>query len=166
MINIHESFGVAADPRTVWNVISDPQEVVSCVPGASIEEQREDRSLDASVAVKFGPVKVTFHAQVTLELDDAAMVGQITARGRDTQGGTRATSTMTFKVAGDGKSGSNVTIDGGAEISGRLAGVIESGAPIVVGRMSSEFANNLAKRCATLAGAASAQTMVGEGDAG
>src|SRR5437899_11976403 len=97
-MDIHESFSVPADPRTVWDVLSDSRAVVGCVPGASLGEQQEDGSWDASVNVKFGPVKVLFRARVTLELDDAAMVGHVTARGKDTQGGTRVTSAMTFEV--------------------------------------------------------------------
>lgn len=165
MIEIHQSFGVPSDPRTVWGIISDPRAVVGCVPGAALGGQQEDGSLDASVKVKFGPVNVTFEARVTLGLDDAAMVGHVTARGKDTQGGTRVTSTMTFEVRetpplpappprggresrpAEAESGSTVTIDGKVEISGRLAGMIESGASIVVNRMSSEFADSLTRRC-------------------
>jgi hypothetical protein len=54
----------------------------------------------------------------------------------------------TFRVTGEAASRSAVAIDGEVEISGKLAGMIESGASIVVGRMSREFAENLAKRCA------------------
>jgi carbon monoxide dehydrogenase subunit G len=124
------------------------------VPGASLGEQHEDGSFDASAAVKFGPVKVTFHALVVLELDDAAMVGHMSVHGKDNQGGTRVAATITFKVTDENRLGSTVAIDGGAEISGKLAGLIETGAPIVVGRMSSEFADNLANRCADVASAA------------
>jgi len=166
MIDIHESFGVPSDPRTVWGVISDPRAVVSCVPGASLGEEQEDGSFDASVTVKFGPVKVSFHTWVTLELDDAAMVGHVTARGKDNQGGTRVTSTMTFEVMDEAESGSTVAINGEAEISGKLAGLIESGASIVVNRMSGEFADSLAKRCAGVTGAATARKLLEtEGDA-
>jgi carbon monoxide dehydrogenase subunit G len=166
MIAVHESFSVPSDPRLVWQVVSDPSAVVSCVPGASLGERYEDGSLDASVTVKFGPVKVMFHARVTLELDDAARVGHVTARGKDNQGGTRVTSTMTFVVMDQGRSESTVMIDGEAEISGKLAAVIESGASIVVDRMASEFAANLAKRCTDVTAAASArQLLETEGDA-
>lgn len=166
MIDIHDSFAVPSDPRTVWAIISDPRAVVSCVPGASLGEQQEDGSLDASVTVKFGPVKVTFHARVTLELDDAAMVGHVTARGKDNQGGTRVTSTMTFEVKDEAESGSTVAIHGEAEIAGKLAGLIESGASIVVNRMSSEFADNLARRCAGATAAAAVRKLLEtEGDA-
>ena len=166
MINVHESISVPSNPRTVWGVISDPRAVVGCVPGASLGEQHEDGSFVASVAVRFGPVKVTLNARVTLEMDDAAMVGRVTARGRDNQGGTRVTSTATFAVTGGAESGSTVAIDGAVEISGKLAGMIESGAPIVVHRMSGEFADSLAKRCAGVTAAAIARNQLKkEGDA-
>src|SRR5438874_2112047 len=132
MMHIHETFGVPSDARTVWGVISDAQAVVGCVPGASLGEQQEDGSFDANVTVKFGPVRVTFQARVTLELDDAAMTGHVIARGKDTQGGTRFSSVATFVVVeahplpnppprGGSESGATVAIDGEVEISGKLA---------------------------------------------
>ena len=148
MLHIHEQFSVDSDARTVWAVISDPWVVVDCVPGAILGGQRDDGSFDAAVTVKLGPVKVAFQAVVSLELDATGMVGHVSARGKDSQGGTRVGSTMTFTVREEAESRSGVTIDSDVEISGRLAGVIETGASIVVARMSSEFAENLAKRCA------------------
>jgi carbon monoxide dehydrogenase subunit G len=166
MIDIHQSFDVPSDPRTVWRVISDPGAVVGCVPGASLGEQQEDGSVDASVAVRFGPVRVTFHGRVTLDLDGDAMVGHVTARGRDNQGGTRVASTMTFEVTADAESGSTVAINGEVEISGKLAGLIESGASIVVNRMSNEFADNLARRCADASVATPPKLPETKGDIG
>jgi carbon monoxide dehydrogenase subunit G len=147
VIEVHERFDVPSDARTVWAVLSNPEAVVGCVPGACLGERHEDGSYDGSLAVKFGPVRVTFTAQVWLELDDAAMTGRLTAQGRDSQGGTRIKPEILFKVASGG-AGSTVAIDGGVDILGRLAGMIEGGASAVVRRMSSEFAGNLAERCA------------------
>jgi carbon monoxide dehydrogenase subunit G len=147
MIDVHEHFAVPADPRTVWSIVSNPREVVSCVPGATLGNQNEDGSYDGSLTVKFGPVTVTFNVKVLVETDDATMTGQVSAQGKDTQGGTRIRPSMTFKVAPEG-AGASVAGDGKVEISGRLAGMIEGGAAIVVKKMSSEFAKNLEKRCA------------------
>ena len=56
---------------------------------------------------------------------------------------------MSFKVVEqEGAPGSTVLIDGETEISGKLAGLVEAGAKIVIKRMSAEFAENLAARCA------------------
>ncbi len=166
MIEIHERFAVPSEPRRVWGVISDPREVVGCVPGASLGEEQEDGSFDASVAVRFGPVKVTFRCQVTLDLDDAAMLGRVSARGKDNQGGTRLSAKATFEVRGQGERGSTVAINGEVELSGKLAGLIEGGASVVVNRMSREFAANLAQRCAGMTATTAEITPTKEGDAG
>ncbi|HXV82848.1 MAG TPA: SRPBCC domain-containing protein [Candidatus Binatia bacterium] len=149
MIEISECVEVPAAPRIVWDVLSDPRAVVECVPGATLGEQLEDGLYDASVTVKFGPAKVTFRAKVALELDEAAMIGHVSSRGRDDQGGARVKTAMTFKVVeGETPDSSAVPIDAQVEISGRLASLVESGAALVVKRMTGEFTERLAARCA------------------
>ena len=154
MIEINEQFDVpTAPPRVVWDLLSDPRDVVECVPGAALGDKHEDGSFDGSLTVKFGPAKVTFRARIELELDAAAMVGRVTSRGKDNQGGTRFVAAMTFKVVERaGEAGSTVVVDGETEISGKLAGLVEAGAKIVIKRMSAEFAENLAARCAGASG--------------
>jgi carbon monoxide dehydrogenase subunit G len=149
MIEVNEQFDVPASPERVWAVLSDPHAVVGCVPGASIVGQEEDGTLDTSVAVKFGPTRVTFRAKALLDLDEAARRGSISAQGRDSIGGTRMRSTATFGVTpGLTGSGSHVAIDGTVEVQGRMASLIEGGASIVVKRMAGDFAERLAARCA------------------
>ena len=148
MIEINEQFEVpSAAPRTVWELLSDPKSVVGCVPGATLGEEHEDGSFDGSLMVKFGPARVTFKARIDLDIDDAAMSGRVTARGKDNQGGTRFSATMGFNVVENaGQQGSTVLIKGENEISGKLAGIVEAGAKIVIKRMSAEFAENLAAK--------------------
>lgn len=149
MIEINEQFDVPqAEPAAVWGLLSDPEAVVGCVEGASLGERHEDGSFDGNLAVKFGPAKVTFRARIALELDAAAMTGRVTSRGKDNQGGTRFTATMAFQVLPSATgAGSTVRITGENEIAGKLAGLVESGAKIVVRRMASDFAEKLAARC-------------------
>jgi carbon monoxide dehydrogenase subunit G len=149
VIEISERIEVAAAPGTVWDVLSDPRAVVDCVPGAELGEQQEDGSYDATVTVKFGPAKVTFRTKVALELDEAAMSGRVSSRGRDNQGGTRVKTTMTFKVvAGAAPGTAAVPVDAQVEISGKLASLVESGANLVVKHMTKEFSERLAARVA------------------
>jgi uncharacterized protein len=149
MIEISERVEVPAAPQIVWEVLSNPRAVVDCRPGAKLGDRLDDGSYDAALTVKFGPARVTFRAKVTLELDGTAMVGRVSSRGRDDQGGTRVKTTMTFKVvAGEAPDSSVVPIDAQVEISGRLAALVESGATLVVKRMAGEFTERLAARCA------------------
>jgi carbon monoxide dehydrogenase subunit G len=152
MIEISERVDVPAAPRVVWDVLSNPRAVVECMPGAKLGARREDGSYDAALTVKFGPAKVTFRAKVALELDDTAMTGHVSSRGRDDQGGTRVKTAMTFKIVpGQAPGSSVVPIDAQVEISGPLASLVESGAMLVVKRMTGEFTERLAARCAEAA---------------
>lgn len=149
MIEINEQFDVPAAPRTVWDLLSDPRAVVGCVPGATLGEEHEDGSFDGSLTVKFGPAKVTFRARIELELDEAAMSGRVISRGKDNQGGTRFNAAMSFNVVEQAEhAGSSVMSKGEVEIYGKLAGLVESGAKIVVKRMAAEFSERLAATCA------------------
>lgn len=151
MIEVNERIEVASAPRTVWDLLSDPRAVIDCVPGATLGEQHEDGSFDATLTVKFGPAKVTFKAKVALEMDPAAMTGRVDARGRDNQGGTRVHAKMTFSVEQSQPQGAAIPIAAQVEISGRLATLVESGANFVVKHMTSEFTERVAARCAGVA---------------
>ena len=152
MIEVNERIEVASAPQSVWNLLSDPRAVVDCVPGATLGEQHEDGTYDATLTVKFGPAKVTFKAKVALEMDAAAMTGSVKARGRDNQGGTRIQANMTFGVVEQPElQGAAIPIEARVEISGRLATLVESGANFVVKRMTSEFTERVAARCARIA---------------
>src|SRR5688572_3364643 len=148
MIEINERFDVpGARPRAVWDLMSDPNDVVTCVPGATLGEKHDDGSFAGGITVQFGPARVTFKARIELELDPAAMTGRVNSRGKDSQGGTRFNATMKFKVEeSTAAPGATVLITGENEITGKLAGLVEAGAKIVIKRMSAEFAENLQAR--------------------
>lgn len=144
MIEVKESIEVASPPGAVWALLSDPRAVVDCVPGAALGTLQEDGTYDATLVVKFGPAKVTFQAKVALEFDSAAMGGRVSSRGRDNQGGTRVKTAMSFKVTPGAAPGTSVIpIEAAVEITGRLASLVESGASMVVKRMTGEFTERL-----------------------
>ena len=149
MIEVNERIDVAAAPRTVWDLLADPNAVVECVPGAALGERHDDGSFDALLTVKFGPAKVTFRARVALELDAAAMTGKVSSKGKDNQGGTRFNAAMTYKVMPQADApGTTITIEARVEVTGRLALLVESGANLVVKRMTADFSERLAARFA------------------
>lgn len=150
MIEVNETIDVASDPKTVWALLSDPRAVVECVSGATLGELQEDGFYDAGITVKFGPAKVAFRAKVQIEYDHPTMSGKVISRGKDNQGGARFQTTMGFNVTErEGEvPGSSIHIRAAVEISGRLASLIETGASMVVKRMTKEFSEQLGARVA------------------
>jgi uncharacterized protein len=148
MIEISEQFEVLAPPLTVWELLSDPDAVVGCVPGAAIVGRQADGSLDTTLTVKFGPLRVGFQAQAALELEPERMHGRLTARGKDNQGGARFQANASFTVVSHPSgNGALVALHGEVNITGRLASLIEGGANVVVKQMSADFSKCLSARC-------------------
>jgi carbon monoxide dehydrogenase subunit G len=145
VITIDERIHVPASPNTVWSILSDPHQVVGCVPGASLGESHEDGSFDGALTVQFGPLKIAFKARIQLDLDEAARSGHLTASGKDGQGGTRLATKADFAVTPD-EDGALVTMGGDVEIKGRLASIVEGGANVVVRRMTDQFAERLTQK--------------------
>lgn len=149
MISITEEIAVPSPPARVWEIISDPSAVVSCIGGAELGPSHDDGSFDATLAIRFGGLRVKFAARISLDLDESAREGRLTARGADGQGATRFTAGATFRVVEGGTSGtSKVFCDGEIKLNGKLAKLIESGAGMVVSRMTGEFTDQLVQKCA------------------
>ncbi|MFJ4632992.1 SRPBCC domain-containing protein [Streptomyces sp. NPDC088847] len=149
MISINEKIVVTSPPERVWEVISDPSAVVSCIGGAELGPSHDDGSFDGTLAIRFGGLRVKFAARVALDLDESAHEGRLTARGADGQGATRFNASATFRVVeGDAPGTSWVFCDGEIKLNGKLAKLIESGAGAVVSRMTKDFTDQLLLRCA------------------
>ena len=69
---IDKSFEIDKPISLVWKSLSDPTEIVTCVPGASITEKIDQSNFKGEVVTKFGPVKVKYDGEIQIvELDEA-----------------------------------------------------------------------------------------------
>jgi carbon monoxide dehydrogenase subunit G len=148
LITIKEEIAVPSPRRRVWEVVSNPEDVVSCISGAELGAAHEDGSFDGALVVKFGAIRVRFAARITLELTESEFEGRLSARGGDGQGATRFHGAATFRVVEDaGSGGSRVLMEGELTLSGKLASLVESGAGVVVSRMTKDFTAKLVQKC-------------------
>jgi carbon monoxide dehydrogenase subunit G len=146
VIEFTEKVQVPHPPEVVWSVLSDPERCVQCIEGSRLGDFHGDGSFDAFLAVKFAGIKVSFKALVSLVLDENAKTGRMSGTGGDKRGSTRVTMEANYSVAPD-ELGSTVNLDGSAEVKGPLAGVVSTGASLVVDRMAKSFTRELAKTC-------------------
>ena len=81
-IRIEEVFEIAAHPDRVWSYLTDPREVVHCLPGAELTSVEDERTFLGRVKVKVGPITTAYAGKVVLtERDDANRVVKMTGGG-------------------------------------------------------------------------------------
>ncbi len=119
--SITKSFEVEQNIETVWKNLSDPNEIVTCVPGASLTEQIDNDNYKGQVELKFGPVKAAYDGKITfLERNAATKVMKLKGIGMDTKGKGSAEMTMTGDLKDNvGKTLVDVQMD--ITITGMLA---------------------------------------------
>ena len=130
-LKIEETFQVKAPVARVWAYLSDPRQVVNCLPGAELTSVESDTTFFGKVKVKVGPVTAAYNGKVTItERDDVAHVVKLLGDGRDASGGGSAKMTMTSTLAALGDGGTEVRVSADLDIVGKLAqfgrGMIES----------------------------------------
>ena len=130
-VRIEEVFEIQAHPDRVWSYLTDPRQVVNCLPGAELTSVQDDTTFLGRVKVKVGPISTAYAGKVILtERDDANRVVKMTGEGRESGGAGSAKMTMTSSVAGLANGTSEVHVVADIDIVGRIAqfgrGMIES----------------------------------------
>ena len=104
-IEIRERFCVEAPIDSVWRFVKDPEQIVTCMPGASLDEVVDERTYLGTVKVKLGAVTTRYKGRVELvEIDDATHTGRLVAEVHETSGGTaRGTLSGALTLLPDGQ---------------------------------------------------------------
>jgi uncharacterized protein len=98
-VRIEKTFQVTEPVEKVWAFLSDPRKVVTCVPGAQITEQIDDRNYKGAISVKVGPSVTDYKGEVQIvRLDAAAHEIEILGKGQDVRGRGSASMKMTGKL--------------------------------------------------------------------
>lgn len=148
-MEISSSFAVAATPDAVYEALVDLERVGPCIPGATVGPATDDGAHPAEIAVKVGPMRMTYRGTVRIvERDPAARRAVLAADVREArgQGNARARMTMSVSAAEDG--GSSVASATEVELSGRAAqmgrGIIEDVSQRLVADMAARLSAMLA----------------------
>ena len=105
---ISKKFQIQEPIDRVWEYLTDPNKIVTCVPGASLTEQIDERNFKGGVSLKFGPVKAKYSGQITFEeIDEPNRKMTLKGRGLDSKGKGSADMLMNSALS---------EIDGGTEV--------------------------------------------------
>ena len=130
-IRIEEVFDIQAPPARVWAYLTDPRQVVHCLPGAELTSVQDETTFLGKVKVKVGPIVTAYAGKVILTgRDDANRIVSMVGEGRESGGTGSAKMTMTSTVSEVAGGTTQVRVVADVDIVGRIAqfgrGMIES----------------------------------------
>ncbi len=118
---INKDFIIEEPIDKVWASLSNPEEIVTCVPGASITEKIDDNNYKGEVTTKFGPIKAKYNGDIEiLEMDHDAKKMVLKGLGMDSKGKGSAEMTMNGNLEAS-ENGTAVSFNMEISIIGMLA---------------------------------------------
>src|SRR5271168_5420771 len=109
-IEIEKTFQVKEPVEQVWSLLSDPRRVATCVPGAKITEQVDDKTYKGTISVKVGPSSTDYKGELEIvRLDPVNHEIAILGKGQDVRGRGSASMKLTGKL--------HSLEDGGTEVN-------------------------------------------------
>lgn len=146
---LDKTFEVPQGNALVWEHLIDPEKVMDCVPGVTIDEKVGDNHYKGKVGMKFGPMGVKYDADIRYdELDEANRKIVLTGSGVDVKGQGNAEMTMTMNMSETEGGGSkvdaimDVTVNGKiAQFGSRLIGTVSN-------QLFKQFVTNFSKKLA------------------
>jgi carbon monoxide dehydrogenase subunit G len=94
-VKLENSFEVPASPERAWALLMDVPRMIPCMPGATLDETVDDENWKATMAIKLGPISLSFKTDVKREeSDEAARRAKLSARAREARGKGNASATI------------------------------------------------------------------------
>jgi len=158
-MEIENTFHVPASRDATWDLLMNVPQVIPCMPGAELIERVDDNTWKATMAVKLGPISLSFLTDITRdEVDETVGRVRLGASARETRGRGAAQASIESTLAeGDGCTSvrilTNVALSGAVAQYGR--GMVQD----VAGQLVSSFASCLS---AQLQGSPEASTAAVE----
>ena len=151
---LDKQYPVAAGLDAAWAVLSNMQELATCMPGASITEQVDASNYKGAVRVKVGPAVAAFAGTIeVLELDAASRTLKMMGKGAD-KGGSSASMELTATLLP--AEGGHCTLQGHAEVivNGKFAQFGGRMMSSVSDMILAQFAEVFSQKAQALQGAA------------
>lgn len=136
-------FEIDAGLEPTWALLTDLEQVMPCMPGATLQGREGDTYL-GSVKVKVGPIGAQFAGTASFaEKDDAAKTAVIAASGKDPRGQATADARIHARLEPVSDSRTRVLLDTELDITGKLAQFGRGAIADVSNRLLGQFVANI-----------------------
>ncbi len=159
------SFEVPLSPAQAWTVLMDIRRVAPCLPGAELTEVVDEKNYKGKVAVRLGPVALSFAGLVTFEeLDNENRTARVKAQGTDAKGRGGAHAKASFRLEEAPGGGSKVLVHTDLALSGSIAqygrgvGMIQTTAAQIMNQFAANLKAHIAREGGTPAATGAATT--------
>ena len=142
-MKLENNFVVPASRKQAWDLLMDVPRIVPCMPGATLTDEISDHEWKAEMAVKLGPIALTFDTQVLRESSDesaGSVVLSVVAREKRARG--RAQARIESSLSDNGE-GTRVDIVTDLTLAGAVAQYGRGVVADVSAQMVQKFAENL-----------------------
>ena len=121
-IQIEKTFQVKEPVEQVWNLLSDPKKVATCVPGAKITEQVDEKTYRGTISVKLGPSATDYKGELQIvRIEPQNHQLEMIGKGQDVKGRGSASMKMTTTARSLADGGTEVTSMAEVNVVGILA---------------------------------------------
>ncbi|WP_299162287.1 CoxG family protein [uncultured Eudoraea sp.] len=154
---LDKSFEVPQSTDLVWEHLIDPEKIMDCVPGVTIDEKVGDNHYKGKVGMKFGPMGVKYDADIHYnEIDKANRKIIITGEGVDSKGNGNAEMMMTIDLIERAEGGVKLDAIMDVTINGKIAQFGSRLITTVSNQLFKQFVSNFSKKLAAAEAATSA----------
>ena len=142
-MKINNEFTVAAPIQQAWDTMLNLERIAPCLPGAAIQEEKEEGEYDGTMKVKIGPITANYKGTVKFEeVDEENHRAVLQATGRDARGQGTASATIVSTLQEEGE-GTKVSVETDMKLTGRAAQFGRGIAQDVATKMLDQFASCL-----------------------
>jgi carbon monoxide dehydrogenase subunit G len=144
-MKIENTVEVDAPLDRVWALVNDIPRVAPCMPGAALTGVLDDQTYEGTVAVKLGPLRMSYKGKVTVEdVDEVNHSARLAASGRDTKGAGTAKASVETRLESASDTHTRLHVTSDVQLTGKVASFGRGGAiNDVATRLFGQFADCL-----------------------
>ncbi len=144
---LEKSFEVPQGRDLVWEHLIDPEKVMDCVPGVSIDEKVGENHYKGQVGLKFGPIGAKYNADIIYdEIDVENHKIILNGNGVDAKGNGNAQMVMTMDLGEMDGGGSKLDAIMDVTINGKIAQFGSRLVQSVSNQLFKQFVTNFKKK--------------------